>query len=64
MLNTRRTKFLKIRKAMGLQWTRQQVHTVESIRDAMVELHAIYPNAGAREMASLLYHEQDMSVAR
>ncbi|KAG1835956.1 hypothetical protein DFJ58DRAFT_735324 [Suillus subalutaceus] len=59
-----RTKFLEIRKAMGLQRTRQQAHTVESICDAMVELRAIYPNAGAREMASLLYHEQDMSVAR
>ncbi|KAG1860866.1 hypothetical protein F4604DRAFT_1512023, partial [Suillus subluteus] len=58
------TKFLEIHKAMGLQRTRQQAHTVESIRDAMVELRAIYPNAGACEMASLLYHEQDMSVAR
>jgi hypothetical protein len=64
MLNTRHTKFLEIRKAMGLQRTCQQAHTVESICDAMVELRAIYPNAGAREMASLLYHEQDMSVAR
>ncbi|KAG2087441.1 hypothetical protein BD769DRAFT_1656149 [Suillus cothurnatus] len=58
------TKFLKIHKAMGLQRTCQQAHTVESIHDAMVELRAIYPNAGACEMASLLYHKQDMSVAR
>ncbi|KAG2114046.1 hypothetical protein BD769DRAFT_1630045 [Suillus cothurnatus] len=58
------TKFLKIRQAMGLHRTCQQAHTVESIRNAMVELRAIYPNAGAREMASLLFHEKDMSVAR
>ncbi|KAG1732296.1 hypothetical protein EDB19DRAFT_2005534 [Suillus lakei] len=59
-----RTKFLEIRQAMGLHRTRQQAHTVESIRNAMIELRAIYPNAGAREMASLLFHEKDMSVAR
>ncbi|KAG1730995.1 hypothetical protein EDB19DRAFT_1912657 [Suillus lakei] len=58
------TKFLKIRQAMGLHRTRQQAHTVESIGNAMIELRAIYPNAGAREMASLLFHEKDMSVAR
>ncbi|KAG2748533.1 hypothetical protein P692DRAFT_20874841 [Suillus brevipes Sb2] len=58
------TKFLEIRQAMGLHRTRQQAHTVESIHNAMVELRAIYPNAGAREMASLLFHEKDMSVAR
>jgi hypothetical protein len=49
---------------MGLHWTHQQAHTVESIRNAMVKLRAIYPNAGVREMASLLFHEKDMSVAR
>ncbi|KAG1719695.1 hypothetical protein EDB19DRAFT_1836499 [Suillus lakei] len=59
-----RTKFLEIRQAMGLHRTRQQAHTVESICNAMIELCAIYPNAGAREMASLLFHEKDMSVAR
>ncbi|KAG1897951.1 uncharacterized protein F5891DRAFT_1191262 [Suillus fuscotomentosus] len=58
------TTLLKVRKTMGLQRTRQQHHTVETIHDAMLDLRATYPNAGAREMVSLLYHEREMSVAR
>ncbi|KAG2128041.1 uncharacterized protein EDB93DRAFT_1268858 [Suillus bovinus] len=50
------TTLLKVRKTMG--------HTVETIRNAMIDLHATYPNAGAREIVSLLYHEREMSVAR
>lgn len=49
---------------MGLQRTRQQNHSIESIRDTMVDLREAYPNAGAREMVSLLFHEKDMSVSR
>ncbi|KAG1879969.1 hypothetical protein F4604DRAFT_1891662 [Suillus subluteus] len=49
------TTLLKVRKTMGLQRTRQQHHTVETIRDAMLDLRATYPNAGAREMVSYLY---------
>jgi hypothetical protein len=49
---------------MGLQRTRQQNHTIESIRDAMTDLREAYSNAGAREMVSLLFHEKDMSVSR
>ena len=30
----------------------------------MVQLHAIYPRTGAREMVSLLFHEHGMLVAR
>ena len=30
----------------------------------MVELREKYPNAGAREMISLLFHEMDMCVSR
>ncbi|KAG1829470.1 hypothetical protein EV424DRAFT_1470731 [Suillus variegatus] len=58
------TKFKEIRNAMGLQRTRQQNHSIESIRDTMVDLREAYPNAGAREMVSLLFHEKDMSVSR
>ncbi|KAI6037299.1 hypothetical protein BKA83DRAFT_4486298 [Pisolithus microcarpus] len=58
------TKFIQIRKQMGLIRTRQQGHTAQSIQNAMVELQAIYPNAGAHEMISLLYHEHNMSVSR
>ncbi|KAI5999702.1 hypothetical protein EDD15DRAFT_2508553 [Pisolithus albus] len=58
------TKFIQIRKEMGLIRTRQQGCTPESIRGAMVELRAMYPNAGAREMISLLHHERNMSVSR
>lgn len=60
----RLTKFLEIRNAMGLQRTRQQGHTVDSVRDAMADLRETYPNAGAREMVNLLFHEWGMSVAR
>ncbi|KAG1864858.1 hypothetical protein F4604DRAFT_1586308, partial [Suillus subluteus] len=58
------TKFKEIRNAMGLQRTRQQNHSIETIRDAMVDLREAYPNAGAQEMVSLLFHEKDMSVSR
>ncbi|KAG1896154.1 uncharacterized protein F5891DRAFT_1130377 [Suillus fuscotomentosus] len=58
------TTLLKVRKTMGLQRIHQQCHTVETIRDAMLDLCATYPNAGACEMVSLLYHEREMSVAR
>lgn len=57
-------KFIEIRKGMGLFRTRQQGHTPESIQDAMLELRAMYPNAGAREMISLLFHEMNMAVSR
>jgi hypothetical protein len=60
----RLTKFLKIREGMGLRRTRQQNHSIETIRDAMTNLRAMYPNAGAREVVSLLFHEWDMSVPR
>jgi hypothetical protein len=63
-LYDRLTTLLKIRKTMGLERTRKQGHTVETIRDAMLALRDTYPNAGAREMVSLLYHEREMSVAR
>ncbi|KAG1796073.1 uncharacterized protein HD556DRAFT_1234916, partial [Suillus plorans] len=58
------TKFVKIRIGMGLLRTHQQRHTVESIREAMIELRETYPNAGAREMVNLLFHEHAMSVSR
>jgi hypothetical protein len=60
----RLTKFVQIRIGMGLVRTRQQGHTIESIRDAMVDLRQIYPNAGNREVVSLLFHEKNMSVSR
>ncbi|KAG2342757.1 hypothetical protein BDR05DRAFT_885893 [Suillus weaverae] len=49
---------------MGLLRTRQQSHTIESIRNTMMSLRETYPNAGAREMVNLLFHEQAMSVSR
>ncbi|KAG2114133.1 hypothetical protein DEU56DRAFT_749025 [Suillus clintonianus] len=58
------TKFVQIRVGMGLQRTRQQGHSIESIREAMLELRPIYPNAGARDIISLLFHEKGMCVAR
>ncbi|KAG2078334.1 hypothetical protein BDR04DRAFT_1124232 [Suillus decipiens] len=41
-----------------------QHHTVETIHEAMIDLRLTYPNAGACEMVSLLFHERSMSVAR
>jgi len=58
------TKFIQVRTDMGLLRTRQQGHTVESIRDAMLELREMYPKAGMREIISLLHHEEGMSVSR
>ncbi|KIJ06201.1 hypothetical protein PAXINDRAFT_92365 [Paxillus involutus ATCC 200175] len=58
------TKFVEIRNSLGLRRTRQQKHTTESIREAMMELRAMYPKAGAREVVSLLFHEKQMCVAR
>ncbi|KAG2066717.1 hypothetical protein BDR04DRAFT_1129899 [Suillus decipiens] len=49
---------------MGLLHTHQQNHTIESICEAMIELHKVYPNAGAQEMVILLFHEKEMSVSR
>ncbi|KIO00307.1 hypothetical protein M404DRAFT_153118 [Pisolithus tinctorius Marx 270] len=58
------TKFIVVCKQMGLIRTHEQGHTADSIQDVMVELRAMYPNAGAREMISLLHHERNMSVSR
>lgn len=58
------TKFREIHKTLGLQRTRQQGHMVETIWDAMINLHAMYPNAGSWEMVNLLFHEHNMSIAR
>ncbi|KAI6105017.1 hypothetical protein EV401DRAFT_1893017 [Pisolithus croceorrhizus] len=43
------TKLRAIRKDLGLYGTCQQGHTPESIRDAMVELRQMYPNADVVE---------------
>jgi hypothetical protein len=37
---------------------------VETIHDAMADLHQTYLNAGAHEMVNLLFHEWGMSMAR
>jgi len=58
------TKFREIHKTLGLQWTQQQGHTVETIQDAMINLRVMYPNAGSQEMVNLLFHEHNMGVAR
>ncbi|KAI6152555.1 hypothetical protein BKA82DRAFT_4338062 [Pisolithus tinctorius] len=57
------TRFVAIRKSLGLVRTRQQAHTPETIRDAMIKLQEMYPNAGTREMISLIFFEHDMSVS-
>ncbi|KAF8990788.1 hypothetical protein BDQ17DRAFT_1393070 [Cyathus striatus] len=58
------TKFIEMREKMGLFRTRKQNHDVESIWPAMIRLRTQYPQAGAREMVSLLFHEESMAVSR
>lgn len=55
---------VEFRERLGLIGTRKQNHTPESIRDAMIPMRAMYPDAGVREMIGLLYHEHGMSVSR
>jgi len=58
------TSYKEIRKSLGLFSTRQQGHTIETIHDAIVDLRKQFPKAGAREMASLLFHRKGMSVCK
>jgi hypothetical protein len=63
-LSFRMTSFRKIREGMGLYRTRQQGLTVEDIRQHVLTLRPKYPQAGIREMISLLFHEKGLSVSR
>ncbi|KAG1883977.1 hypothetical protein F4604DRAFT_1878813 [Suillus subluteus] len=58
------TKFHQICVDMGLERSRQQGHTVETIHEAVTELHQMFPHAGMREMIGLLFHKKNMSVAK
>ena len=58
------TSYKAIRKRLGLLSTRQQSHTIDTIRDAMVTLRKRFPKAGAHDMKSLLFHQMGMSVPR
>ncbi|PPQ67538.1 hypothetical protein CVT26_006839 [Gymnopilus dilepis] len=60
----RMTSYKKMRKRLGLFSARQQDHSLESIRDHMIELRRDFPKAGAREMTSLLFHRKGMIVSR
>lgn len=53
-----------MREQMGLIRARKQGHDVESIRESMIHLRQQYPKAGAREMVSILFHEENISVPR
>ena len=56
--------FRKIRQELGLERPRRQKNTLESIREHVQELRALFPLAGAKEMVSLLFHERDLPVER
>lgn len=64
VLNCRMTSYKAIRKRLGLLSTRQQLHTLDTIHDAMVCLRKRFPKAGAHDMKSLLFHQMGMSVPR
>ncbi|EDQ99277.1 uncharacterized protein LACBIDRAFT_316760 [Laccaria bicolor S238N-H82] len=56
--------FCKIRWNLGVEWSRRQNHTVESIHEDVQAIRRLYPLAGAREMKSILFHDRDMDVER
>ncbi|KIM55944.1 hypothetical protein SCLCIDRAFT_29984 [Scleroderma citrinum Foug A] len=58
------TKFKAIRKQLRLCRTHQQGLTPDDIREVMVEMRIIYPDAGVREMIGLLFHEHGLAVSR
>lgn len=58
------TSYKALRKRLGLLSVRQQEHTLDTIRDAMVALRKRFPKAGARDMTSILFHEMGMAVPR
>ncbi|KAG1906761.1 uncharacterized protein F5891DRAFT_975487 [Suillus fuscotomentosus] len=58
------TKFHQIHVDMGLERSRQQGHTIETIHEAVTELRQMFPHAGTQEMISLLFHEKNMSIAK
>ncbi|KAJ7744298.1 hypothetical protein DFH07DRAFT_869843 [Mycena maculata] len=55
------TRFRQTRESLGLYRMRSQHHNINSIRLALLRLRARYPKAGAREIVSLLFHEENMS---
>ncbi|CAK5271654.1 unnamed protein product [Mycena citricolor] len=56
--------FRRIREKLGYIRARKQGHTVESIAEPVAKLRVIYPKAGGREMGNLLFHEENIVVAR
>ncbi|CAK5274358.1 unnamed protein product [Mycena citricolor] len=56
--------FRKIHEKLGYIRARTQGHTVESIVTPISKLRITYPKAGGREMVSLLFHEENIRVAR
>ncbi|KAH0839434.1 hypothetical protein J3R83DRAFT_215 [Lanmaoa asiatica] len=57
-----RTKLREIRNSLGLVRTRDQAHSVETVRHVMAGLRSIYPHAGEREMISHLFHSYGMQL--
>ena len=64
MLHCSINSFRKIRQDLGLERPRRQNHTLASIREHVQALRVLFPLAGAKEMVSLLFHEQNLSVER
>ncbi|KAJ3511405.1 hypothetical protein NMY22_g15657 [Coprinellus aureogranulatus] len=58
------TKFREMRRALGLLGTRQQGHTIWSIRDDITEIRFTSHNAGILEMKSLLLKKKGKKVSR
>ncbi|KIK32290.1 hypothetical protein CY34DRAFT_27241 [Suillus luteus UH-Slu-Lm8-n1] len=42
----------------------KHIDTEQSIHDAMIDIHQMYPKAGIQEVISLLFYEKNMSVSR
>ncbi|KAJ2911955.1 hypothetical protein MD484_g8459, partial [Candolleomyces efflorescens] len=56
--------FRKMRTSLGLLGTKQQGHSVESIAEDMQSLRQLFPNAGIRDMKTLLQRRKQKKVPR
>lgn len=58
------TSVKRLRKQWDLKGTRQQGHTMDSIRDAVAEARVKFPYRGAEAMCRYLFDTQKMRIPR
>ena len=62
MLHCSINSFRKIHHNLGLERPRWQNHTLESICEHVQALRVLFSLAVVKEMVSLLFHEQNLSI--